>query len=664
MEIIENQVYNRLGGKSAVRLLRADHESDLYWVIDLQTGFPFSVDRGFFSPTNLEGVGEDPFETSFDEKMLSIAERKIRDKRYASILPLIEDQNIFDSVWRRQLIKQLVQDNAVSMNLVSIERALRQYWVKGCVPNALLPEYKNCGAPGKDKIFSGATSSISDSTKQLIKKGFWKFYAKNSKATLRQSRIDFMASEDLPAKTFTFGEWVWWGRKLNDALDIIKARAGKQNYDRNIRTNTGTSRDGVFGPYSEVMIDSTIDNVRIIMIEAIDKYIGRLCVYFAVDVFSGAIVGMYVSPAHPSYVVGSLCLVNMVEDKVEFGRRYGVDESTAERWPPNYLPKRLLADRGEFISNMSSSLPKNLKIDLSNTPTKRPDLKAYVEIQFRLFQERLKSILADAGYVDKKDEPRVTPDTRKQACLTFHDMVSLIIREVVHYNNYQWMDKYPRTREMINENVRPIPLEILNWGLRNGCGNPVNKTKITVWRNALPVKTCRVLKSQIDFKGHSFRPVDPKLNKLIDKLRFEKASCEIAYNPMNFKQIYLRYGTDLFPLTPFSDTGFENFYELDFLEQDLTEQRKIHERVEEQAAVAKRKHQIATVAKAKARRTKTIEVNQVRENKAIAIQQQTVHEMSQIDPESAEALVPSVATRPATKSSKSALPSFITPQTK
>lgn len=676
MEIIENRVYSLLGGKSSVRLLSADRELDQYWLIDLTVGSPFMVGRDFFSPTNLEGLAEDPFDTDFKDEALTKGELKIRDRRYESILPLVPDERLFNSVWRKQRIRELLQEEeyvkstlssnptksantSATLKAVTIENALHQYWRGGMVRNALLPGFRNCGAPGKDKLYKGTKQSVSQETKELIKKGFWKYYCKKPKATLRQSRIDFMAAENIPSSQFTLGQWIWWGAKLNDALEVIKERVGKGRYDRDSRTNRGTARDGIFGPYSEVMIDSTIDNVRIIMIEVTDKYIGRLSVYFAVDVFSATIVGMYVSPQHPSYVVGSLCLVNMVEDKVEFCKRYGVNDVTSDQCVPNYLPRRLLADRGEFISNMSSSLTNNLKIDLSNTPSRRPDLKSYVELQFRLFQQNLKSLLDSAGYIDKHDEPRVTPDTRKQACLTLHDMVNLIIREVVHYNNFHWMDKYPRSKEMIRDNIRPIPLEILKWGIANGLGNPICKDKVTVWRNALPSEVCRVTKDQIQFKGHSFKPVDSGLRDMIDKLRFENKSCEISYNPMNFKQIYMRHGRELLPLVPIADSGYESFYEFDFVDQDLSEQKRIHEQAKDVAEIEKRKKQLPIVKEAQRRRSKKVEINNVRENRSVAIQQHAVEVMERVDPESALALSQQDLTTKSRNTSKSSLPSLI-----
>lgn len=66
-----------------------------------------------------------------------------------------------------------------------------------------------------------------------------------------------------------------------------------------------------------------------------------------VDVYSRIVTGIYVGLEGPSWFGAMMSLDNMVADKMEFCKQYGID-ITEEQWPTYHLPEIIIADRGEF----------------------------------------------------------------------------------------------------------------------------------------------------------------------------------------------------------------------------------------------------------------------------------------------------------------------------
>ena len=65
-----------------------------------------------------------------------------------------------------------------------------------------------------------------------------------------------------------------------------------------------------------------------------------------------------------------MALDNMVADKVEFCKQYGID-ITPEQWPTHHLPEIIIADRGEFEGYSVDNLINNLNIKIENTTAYR-----------------------------------------------------------------------------------------------------------------------------------------------------------------------------------------------------------------------------------------------------------------------------------------------------
>ncbi len=631
------------------------------------SGMPQRFDSEHFLDTNkFRHLDYDPLKIDKREEDLTGAEKRIRDERLSTIGGLLKDSRVFDPVWRNKEIR-FISDRTNGLKRTTIFSILKYAFAYGPDDNALIPRTENCGGPGKKKKMTvkvGPTNNVptkrivlTPTDEEKISKGFRKHYIKNSRNSLRGAYREFKADENYQdGEEPSLKQFIYWGRNANTQYNIVAERAGKIKEMKDIRTLHGTARDNVFGPYSEVMIDSTVDNVRAVQMSSPDKYIGRLTVYNCVDVYSGMILAPYITPEFSAYSTASMCIVNMSEDKVEFCKRFDID-ITPEDWPCHYLPGRLLADRGELLSNMSSSLTTNLGIDLSNTPSYRAELKSYTEKQHHIYQSRLKGLLNKYALIDRHDESRITADSRKQAVLNMKDITNLIIREALHFNKYHWMPDYPMTPEMRAEIKEPTPLNIFNWAVSKGLGNLRRLEKHIVWRNSLPRKVCNVTREGIDVKPHHFILANPEHDNLIDQIRFNPAhNCEVAFHPSYFKETYLLHENNFYPLKPRGDIDYLNYFEFEDFVRDNTERKTLHDREAEKDVVNKIRHQKDRLKEAEKRRAKTVIINKAQQFRQEEIESHRENAMSDLQPEDDKS---KSTNSESDYKSRSSLPSFV-----
>ena len=101
----------------------------------------------------------------------------------------------------------------------------------------------------------------------------------------------------------------------------------------------------------------------------VNKVIGRPVIYAVIDVYSRIVTGLYVG-LEASWVGAMMALDNMVADKVNFCKQYGI-EILEEQWPTHHLPEIIIADRGEFEGYSVENLINNLNIKIENTTAYR-----------------------------------------------------------------------------------------------------------------------------------------------------------------------------------------------------------------------------------------------------------------------------------------------------
>lgn len=281
-----------------------------------------------------------------------------------------------------------------------------------------------------------------------------------------------------------------------------------------------------------------------------------------------------------------MALINATTDKVDFCSEYGISIKF-EEWPICYLPETIIADRGEFEGNIVESLISGLNIKVSNTASYRGDMKAIVERYFRTIHTKIKPFVP--GFVGVDFAQRGGKDYRLDAKLDIYQFTKLIIKCVLYHNNYHYLSTYKRDEMMIEDDIKPIPINLWNWGIANRAGRLRSIDEEVVKLNLLPRETATVTRQGIRFKGMLYGS-----EKALKERWFEKArnkggwKVDIVYDPRNMDYIYILSDTRSY------DKGFLLSHQTRFMGKTLDEieyllayERMQHEKIQDKELQAK-----------------------------------------------------------------------------
>jgi len=468
--------------------------------------------------------------------------RRRRDEVWEIIAPIVESGvKVFFPSERGILVKEAIERTGSTKP--TIYKYLRWYWQGGQKPNALLPRYDNCGGKGKERKIAKKLGrprkhtqlkgkhpgiNVTEQIRIIIVKSAEKFHEKQRK-TLKDSyqamleksfsqKVKDRDGVEVPIlwaaeRCPTLRQFCYHYYKDRDLRRSLISREGQRWFNLHYREVTGDSTQMAPFPGALWQIDSTIVDIHLVSSLDRSRIIGRPVLYLVVDLFSRMIVGFSVSLEGPSWLGASLALENATTDKVKFCQEFGIT-ITADEWSHQHLSKRLQTDRGsEYLSGNAREALKTLNIEFSPTPAYRPDWKGVVERLFRLINDEV--IHWEPGAVYKPRE-RGDKDYRFESIYTLDEFRQIMIRLILYYNNYYWLENYPLTKDMIEDHVKPCPCELWEWGIRN-YGRPRQETQEIIRLNLLHRGEATVTRRGICFRANQ---VD-----FHDRLRY---SCETA----------------------------------------------------------------------------------------------------------------------------------------
>lgn len=410
---------------------------------------------------------------------------KKRDTSFKVIESIISDSKVFNRSVRGQRIKDVVEKGLSTK--ASIYKLLRRYWQRGQIQNALLPDYRNSGAPGqlrslssyaksgtKKRYGSGQGRGVDENVQRLFRIIIGRYLLRRSPLTQSEAYSRFVQlfleyhpdtpSGDIPTKR----QFTYFYKKQYSTQELKKRQNSMANYLKDLRPLKSTATVGASGgPGMRYEIDATIADIYLVSEQDRSQIIGRPTIYFVVDVYSRMVVGFYIGFDDPSYTVAMQALVNAVSDKSLFCQQLGVDIEPGE-WPCNGLPEVVLADRGEMLSHQVEALIKNFSVRIENAPPFRGDAKGIVESHFRTVPAQFKAYapgIVQGARIKKHDEK----DYRLEANLTLSEFSQIILHTVLYRNNYRIIERYDRDEAMPAE-VPSVPIKIWEWGLQHKSG--------------------------------------------------------------------------------------------------------------------------------------------------------------------------------------------------
>jgi len=506
----------------------------------------------------------DPFSRIISEEDIPIKYKAIRDSDWliADYLWNNDTKEILSVSGREKCIADAAQKFNTYKN--KILRVMSRFWQRGMHKNALLPDYDKCGMKGLSKRISEKKRgrplkmpaekdlspgiNIDEDLKEKIRTSIDLFYRDRKRRSLKETYYlmleKFFSDRYLvngkeiikvwPAGRIpSYAQFFYWYRKETSFEKDFIPRYGNNAFNLMYRELTGNTSSRVFGPGSCYQIDATVADVYLVSILNRNKIIGRPVVYAVIDVYSRLFTGIYVGLEGPSWIGAMMALDNVVSDKVEFCKQYGI-EITHEDWPCDCLPEAILADRGEFEGYNVEGLVNNLNIRIENTPPYRGDLKPVVERQFRTINEKIKH--SAPGAVQKQFRERGGRDYRYDAALNLKEFTAIIIHLVLNHNK-SIIPNYPREQALIMDDVPPKPLELWKWGLKNRACGLVRRDRDIVRLNLLPKG-----KATITRQGIRFRRLFYGCDLAFDEKWFvnpKHRSLEIAFDPRNIDNIYI-----------------------------------------------------------------------------------------------------------------------------
>lgn len=513
---------------------------------------------------------KDPFSKILEDKELTEIQVKKRDSDWQLIEKYWEDNKneLLQKSYRSKVFKNISNESGVSLS--TVKKLFSRFWQRGMNKNALLPDYINSGARGKERklsdnkvgrpkkadYYGGNNDGINITS--YVKKHFEfainKYYRNKKKPSLTETYTlmlrDFYSESFIEdgevkyriwdeSRIPSYQQFYYWFRKTKDVQKDIIFRESEKEFNLKHRQLLSNSTQETDGPGTRFQVDATIADVYLVSSLNRNRVIGRPVVYAIIDVFSRIVAGIYVGLEGPSWIGGMMALDNMIADKVEFCKEYGI-EITEGQWPCRHLPEIIIADRGEFEGYNVENLINNLNVKIENTSPYRGDLKGIVERSFRTTNEKIKH--KTPGAIQKEYRKRGDRDYRLDATLTLEEFTKIYINIVLHHNS-KIIDKYPIDKEMVADEITPTPINLWNWGMKNRKGRLKTADREVLRLNILPKGKASISRAGIRFKGLYYSSDKAVKEQWFVNLKVR--SIEVVYDPRNMSKIYIPYNNGL-----------------------------------------------------------------------------------------------------------------------
>lgn len=582
----------------------------------------------------------DPFARVVKEKELSEVQLEKRDRDWEFILKYWES-NKYELLGKRNRENKLQEiANSSNLSLSKVKKIFSRYWQRGMSKNALLPDYINSGGKGKAKRLSdlkvGRPSkvnyfgdtvegiNVTDEVKKHFEIALNKYYRNRKKISLRETYT--LMLKDFYSDTYKengefkhvvwdnsripkYNQFYYWFKSNEDIKKDIILRNSDNEFNLKNRPILSNSTIETDGPGTRFQIDATVADIYLVSSLSRKRVIGRPIVYAVIDVYSRLVTGIYVGLEGPSWIGAMMALDNMIADKVEFCKKYGI-EITEEEWPCKHIPDIIIADRGEFEGYSPENLINNLSIKIENTAPYRGDLKGIVERSFRTVNTKIKH--KTPGAIEKEYRKRGDKDYRLDATLTLHEFTRFFINMILQHNK-SIIEKYPVEKEMLEDEILPIPIRLWNWGIENKKGRLKTINREIFRLNILPKEKASVSRAGIKFKGLAYSS-----DKAVKQQWFinpSVRSIEVVYDPRNMNTIYIPddkgLGYEECHLLEvsqqYSDCILE---EIVFNQELLAELKELHQREQNQNNIDLEKELEKIVKEAKKAKAEEIDFNE------------------------------------------------------
>lgn len=223
-------------------------------------------------------------------------------------------------------------------------------------------------------------------------------------------------------------------------------------------------------PFEVVQIDHTFVDLSVVD-EDHRLDIGRIWGTFAIDVYTRAVVGLYLSLDAPSQTSVAMCMASMLTLKEKSFREKGIYADL----PYHGIPRRLHLDNGsDFHGDSFTRSCKKYGIDVSYRPVKVPRYGAHIE---RLIGNFMKKTHSLPGTTFSSIKEKGEYDSSKYAALTLAEYEKWLLIEICkiyHVKHHSGIGMSP------NEKWRRYYLSAKNKGEPLAPSRPVDDKTVLI----------------------------------------------------------------------------------------------------------------------------------------------------------------------------------------
>lgn len=440
-----------------------------------------------------------------DDTQLSPRARAAQARNYQLIEHLVEQHSVLELTnahIRAKLIRQACvnytdasgKTHQVSKNTVWVQ--LRAWWRGGMVRAALVPQYQNCGAappkPGSRRVGRKPSTpegrlppidhALSSGDIENLQDGFEKFRIKKklplstaySNTLLKHWPLLTLTSRDkvepilpIPGTAPSFGQWYYHGQKLLESGDKerrdkrFRQLYGSGNFDNNMRPEMiGVSRlsEG-FGWLCQY--DATPFPIKLVRDDDRSKEIGGPLLFTMTDVKTHYIFDPFITLESESFSAAQRALY-------EISRRHEEGEERVTGMPLELgLPKVLAVDRGPYMALDSSHLTAMLGVRIEQGRSYFPLARMLVETTHRMLELLLKEL---AGTYDWHIDEESGRKLKIDGVFTLTEFQKAVRLAVNYLNEWSEIENYPFDSDMIEANIRPYRLDLMEFCRANRPG--------------------------------------------------------------------------------------------------------------------------------------------------------------------------------------------------
>ena len=410
--------------------------------------------------------------------------------------------------------------------------------------------------------------------------------------------------------------------------EIDKAKTSAREQRNNKRLLLSDNLQGVMGPGDLWEVDECEIDLSLVSVENPSVTVGRPIVYVMIDVYTRMIVAYSVAFDNNSVLGITNCFLNLLDDKQELCNRFGI-QIGANEWPSKILPLRLRSDYGaEYISHAMDTICCKLGVAKELVSPATGSLKGQVEQLFHQIHAAQNSLLEGKGLIEK----RYDSNHHQEAILNIQEFEAVLLTYIVGHNR-KYMEKYPLTKDMRQQNVEPCPIDLWKYGVSlNGSPRPITNEVMFRHSLLLPVKAS-VGRAGITFKGLFYINLqdeallrDMYLASTHGKKKLESA----CIDPRNIGHLYyIREGKLMTASLNYKKTGMKEYEGMTLSEYNALHNKKkdddaIGRETNLQMDIAIRDRQAKIVSEAQKRHlspsTENLRANRAAEKKARAQQ--------------------------------------------